>query len=232
MAHLFTVKHFRSDSHNSGSEHNVPDITTTQNENGTADAKEPSPLSTNILEIDSCLDFSSSTGNRRKLALAARLNDIHEDLADIQISVDNRELLIRLAAKNFRYFLVPSQAHNLAWKLDAEKDRRIFDVVKSQIERTGNNASIKKIRQWEKKLEDLWSRTLNPTDEIDAEIAEWPSYIPGAFQEGWNWADATEKGSSVTMQEFVSPKTKNMNPHKDAGLYSNLSTGYKAGHWR
>lgn len=232
MAHHLTVKHSRSDSQNSDAEQTAPKITIIQNEKGIANADEPSPLLTNALESNPWLDSPPSTGDRHKLALVARLNDIHEDLADIQVSVYNRELLIRLATKNPRYFLVPNHTRNWDWKLDTEKDRRIYNAIKSQVEHIGNDATIEKIREWEEKLGDLWSRTLNPTDKIDAEIQEWPSYIPGAFQEDWNWADATEKDSSAALQESVSPKTKNINPHKDAGLYSNLSTGYKVGDLR
>jgi hypothetical protein len=232
MAHLFTVKHFRSGSQNSDVEQTAPRITIIQNEKGIANADEPLPLSTNASESDSWLDFSPSTGNHRKLAPVVHLNDIHEDLVDIQVSVYNRELLIQLAAKNPRYFLVPNHTRNWTWKLDTEKDRRIYNAIRSQVERIGNDATIEKIREWEEKLGDLWSRTLNLTDKSDAEIQEWPSYIPGTFQEDWNWADAMEQHSSAVMQESVSPKTKNMSPHKDAGLYSNLSTRYKAGDWR
>jgi hypothetical protein len=229
MEYPYAVKHSRSEIQNSDAEQTAPKINITQNEKGTADADEPSLLSANPSETDSWLQFSPSTGNSRESALVARLKAIHDDLADIQISVDNRELLIRLAAKNSRYLLVPNQTCNWAWKLDTEKDRRIFYIVKSQFERIGDNATIENIEKWEEKLDALWLRNLNPIDKIDAQIAEWPSYTPGAFQEGWNWADATEKGSTAAIEEVVSPKTKNMNSHKDAGLYSNLSTGYKAG---
>jgi hypothetical protein len=165
-------------------------------------------------------------------AVATLLDVIWETLEDIQFSVENRELLLQCASKNSDYFIVPKHVRNWSWKLDAEQDSRIFYAAKSQIERIHNDATMENIMEWEAKPSSLWLRTLNPTELADAEIVEWRSYIPGAFQEGWNWADAIGKGSSATTQESVSPKTKTMSTYNDAGLYSNLSAGYKAGNWR
>jgi hypothetical protein len=197
MTHLFTIKHFGNDNQNSDAEQVAPETTITQSENRTTKANMSSLLSTKISDTESLLT-----------AVATRLDGIRENLEDIQFSVENRELLLQCAEKNPDYFIIPKHVRNWSWKLDAEQDSRIFYAVKSQVERIGNDATIEKIMEWEEKLIDLGLRTLNLTELADAEIVEWRLYIPGAFQEGWNWADAIEKGSSGTTQESVSPKTK------------------------
>jgi hypothetical protein len=232
MTHLFTVKHFGNDKMNSDSEQVAPETTITQNENRTDKAIMSSLPSTNLSDTASQLEASLTTHACCKLAVHTRLDGILENLKEIRISVENRELLLQCAEKDPDYFVVPKHARNWSWKLGAEKDSRIYYALESQIERIGDNATMEKIMEWEEKLSNLLLRTLNPTDLTNAEIIEWRSYIPGAFQEGWNWADTIEKGSSATVQESVSPETKTTSTHEDVGLYSNLNAGNKAGDWR
>ena len=165
----------------------------------------PTPPTTKP-DPDSWLDFSPSATKTRPSALVSCVDTLRGLLTEIQDSVDNRALLLELAAKNPDYSIIT--APNAQWKEWAQAQNRIFYAVKAQIEGYDHGATADKVEDWEKKVEELRRGTLNVADRYDAQN-RWANFkedAGGSFKKGWSWENAKEKGGSGLESEGVCPK--------------------------
>ncbi|KAF2712654.1 hypothetical protein K504DRAFT_452813 [Pleomassaria siparia CBS 279.74] len=244
MVRMFTINHFNE---SSVSKQEEPPETSTSTRPPTNNMA-PAPPN-NISEAGSWLDVSppevttitpttSSVSSHelrqlqniisrfnaiRELLIISRVDTIRELLTEIQISVSNRELVMRLWARKPGHNL--GTPRDAAWRRRAQAHNRTFYDVQSQVETMGDDAAtiaMEMLVGWEDKVEKLRLGTLNLADRLDEEDM-WDHYAEDSekmLTPGWNWADAVAKGAPCLDDEVCPLDTTKMNEHEDAGQYS------------
>lgn len=239
MAFLLTITHFNHNDENNTPEQ-APKTTFTEIPTGSATATMSSPLPPTTSPTDSSLASSRASSPKDPSSgpnthLIQRITSIRALLTEIQISVDNRELLLKQAANSREYHI--TSPRNASWKVWAQNQNRRFYALQAQVECIGDAATVEKILEWERKVERLRRGTLNQVDRFDAENAwvEFKEDEGKVLTPGWNWVEAAAKGGPGLDDEPVCPLASDMpNPHEDAGQYSHLDSGkvVKYSNWR
>jgi hypothetical protein len=143
------------------------------------------------------------------VSVQERIQKLNDSIAEVEISVKNRDLLWTVALQN------PSRYHphapcNRKWKEQADADKYVFNHMKTVLRAVdlSNHATFRDVPLWEHLVKCLLSRTLNQSDIVDRD-----DYAPqpGVFTD--NWSCAQPEGSGPGLDELVDPlDAGNVNP--------------------
>ncbi|KAF2267911.1 hypothetical protein CC78DRAFT_541142 [Lojkania enalia] len=142
------------------------------------------------------LDFYPLNENSHGLdaALAARIDKVYESLKEIQISVQNRELLIELSEKDPLYR--SQYPRNRKWRREAEVSNQAYYALREEVEKARKKVTEKQIAQWESNVERLLEETLSKLDKIayGDRWGAWKENTERIFKtEDWDWESGGKK---------------------------------------
>lgn len=153
------------------------------------------------------------------LTTKARIAKLQDTLADISISISNRDILIELARHNADYH--PNFPANRRWRITAYQHKHIYHAYANQIEHFGEQATEVQLERWERHVEDLRLWTLNRSEQIEElDLCETACYqeIPGVFTNRWDFEGSGIIGSALGDVPVDPLDAGKKNPYGDVGV--------------